>query len=60
MATHKFDWNEDRCACGGQVVWFEDIPKPTHGCEVGGPWYTSGGRPVDGFGRPYKVNRINP
>ena len=44
---HGYDVDNDRCRCGGQIVYFEDIPRPTYGCEVGGPQYTRSGRAVD-------------
>lgn len=36
---HKDD-GDDRCVCGGLIVYFEDAPVPGEGCDVEGhPWY---------------------
>lgn len=33
---HKFDKVEDRCSCGGQILYYEDAPLPGEGCDVAG------------------------
>ena len=45
--VHKFDRTEDRCACGGQVLYFEDVALPGEGCEVvGKPWCWPSGEEI--------------
>lgn len=45
---HHYD--DDRCACGGEWVYFDD--EGTHGCEVAGPYVAVPiGLPLDHVGR---------
>lgn len=38
LENHYYD-EDERCVCGGLVVYFEDNFPPGHGCEVQGqPW----------------------
>lgn len=33
---HHWDKETDQCVCGGQIVWFADLPGYPEGCEVAG------------------------
>jgi len=44
-AAHRYDPQEDRCVCGGQIVYWDD--DGTYGCDVGGPIFDAAGEPVD-------------
>jgi hypothetical protein len=48
--AHRYDRQEDRCSCGGQIVCWED--DGTYGCDVGGPLFGPLGQPVDARLRP--------
>lgn len=39
--AHRLITEEDRCACGGLVVWWDDPDRDGYvgeGCEIGGVW----------------------
>ncbi len=39
-STHGYDVDTDTCKCGAEIQYFEDVPRPSHGCERAGPLYS--------------------